>query len=99
MKKYKEISLNNGKNNIIKVNKKIANGYNLLLKFLNANFLSINDMDMNHEFKKEFKQHLYYNIYQNPSGFVSLIKEINILQNLVSTLGDFGLYYNKDEYY
>ena len=100
MKKFKEHSINEGMNISKKVYSEITN------------VININDMDLKYEFKKEFKQHLYYNIYQNPPGVLSLINDLTLVKDLIlkkaillkdliviTLLGDFGLYYNKDEFY
>ena len=104
MKKFKEHSTNDGKNRRIKEYSEIANIYiNKLWGFLNIKFIAINDMDLKYEFKKEFKHHLYYNIYQNPPGVLSLKNELSFVKDLTLNyylvLGDFDLYYNKDEFY
>ena len=102
MKKFKEHSINEGMN----ISKKVYS------EITNVKFININDMDLKYEFKKEFKQHLYYNIYQNPPGVLSLINDLTLVKDLIlkkgillkdliviTLLGDFGLYYNKDEFY
>ena len=102
MKKFKEHSINEGMNIRKKVYREITN----------VKFIAINDMGLKYELKKEFKQHLYYNIYQYPPGVLSLINDLTLVKDLIlkkeillkdliviTLLGDFGLYYNKDEFY
>ena len=77
---------------------------NKLLGFFKVNFIAINDTDLKYEFNKEFKQHLYYNIFQNPPGVLSLKNDLTFVKDLtwvIRKLGlrDFDLYYNKDEFY
>ena len=104
MKKFKEYSTNDGMNRRIKEYSEIVNIYiNELWGFFNVKFIAINDMDLKYEFKKEFKHHLYYNIYQNPPGVLFLKNDLSFVKYLAFklkfVLGDFDLYYNKDEFY
>ena len=39
-------------------------------------------MDLNYEFKKEFKWHLYCNVYQNPPGVSSLSNCLAFLKDI-----------------
>ena len=39
-------------------------------------------MDLKYEFKKEFKQHLYCNVYQNPPGVLSLSNDLTFLKDI-----------------
>ena len=77
---------------------------NKLFCFLEVNFIAINDTDLKYEFNKEFKQHLYYNIFQIPPGVLSSKNDLTFVKDLtwvIRKLGlrDFDLYYNKDEFY
>ena len=105
MENLKEHSSDNGMDIRKKEFSEIANIHiNKLFGFLKVKYITINDMDLKYEFKKEFKQHLYYNIFQNPPGVLSLKNDLTFVKGLtlvIRKLGlrDFDLYYNKDEFY
>ena len=52
------------------------------MNFLNVKFIAINDMDLKYEFKKGFKQHLYYNVFQNPPGVLSFTNDLTFLKDI-----------------
>ena len=84
MENCKEHSINNGMDISKKVYNEIINIYkNKLLDLFTVKFITRNDMVLKYEFKKEFKQHLYYNINQNPSGVLSLINDLTYLKDLI----------------
>ena len=39
-------------------------------------------MDLKYEFKKELKLHLYYNVYQNPPGVLSLSNDLTFQKDI-----------------
>ena len=39
-------------------------------------------MDLKYEFKKGFKQHLYYNVFQNPPGVLSFTNDLTFLKDI-----------------
>ena len=82
MKKGKlKLSINSSKNKRINLYHEIANIYNIsLLDFLNVKIATIKDMHLKYEFKKEFKQHLYYNIYQSLPGVLSSANDLSLLK-------------------
>ena len=96
MKNIKEYSKINGMKIRIKLYNEISNIYkNKLLDFLNVKFIAINGMDSKYEFKKGFKQHLYYNIFQNPPGVLSFTNDLTFLKD-ITLQNDLDLVFIKD---
>ena len=84
MENCKEHSINNGLYISAKVfYEGICQFKNKLFNFFTAKFITRKDMDLKYEFKKQFKLHLYYNLYQNPSVFLSLINDLTYLKFLI----------------